>query len=151
MNVPGKVASKCLFIAVCLLAGWGCAGGAVEAANAKETEAAMKQISIAVTVPDAGWQLRIERVLDRGDEVWVLAQLWRKPGPAAQMIRQVKAEAPVAAPDKPVRVFVAGKTWSWANKEPYEFVASLNDVTQRARDARVLYAAPESGRGKEAK
>ncbi|HWA88172.1 MAG TPA: hypothetical protein VG710_18230 [Opitutus sp.] len=111
----------------------------------------MKQDSISVTVPDAGWRLRVERVLERDDEVWVLARLWRKPGPAAQMIRKAEAAVPVAVPDKPVRVFVAGKTWTWANKEPYEFVASLEGVARRAGEAKVLYAAKAEGRAKEAR
>ncbi|HVU24981.1 MAG TPA: hypothetical protein VHE13_12720 [Opitutus sp.] len=141
-----KVASKCLLVAaagLAALAAWGCAGGA--AAAPAETKEAMKQITIAVTVPDAGWQLRIERVLDCADAVWVLAQLHRKPGPAAQVIRTLEAAVPVAVPDKPVRVFVAGKTWAWPNKEPYEFVASLPQVMRRAGEARVLYPAASAG------
>jgi hypothetical protein len=98
--------------------------------------------TIAVTVPDAGWRLRIERVLERDEEVWVLAQLHRRPGPAAQVIRRLEVAVPVELPPKPMRVFVAGKTWAWPAKEPYEFVKSLDEVEQRAGKARVLYAAP---------
>lgn len=98
--------------------------------------------TIAVTVPDAGWRLRVERVVELDAEVWVLAQLRREPGPAAQMIQQAKAEVPITLPEKHLRVFVAGKKWAWPNDEAYEFVASLEDVVRRAGSARVLYPSP---------
>lgn len=98
--------------------------------------------TIAVTVPDAGWRLRVERVVELDAEVWVLAQLRREPGPAAQMIQQAKAEIPIALPEKHLSVFVAGKKWAWPNDEPYEFVVSLEDVARRAGSARVLYPMP---------
>ena len=98
--------------------------------------------ALAVTVPDGGWRLRVERVLDLDREVWVLAQLHREPGPAPQMIQQAKAEIPVALPEKKLRVFVAGKTWGWPNNEPYEFVASLDEVVRRVGSPRALYPVP---------
>jgi hypothetical protein len=98
--------------------------------------------TIAVTVPDAGWRLRVERVLEMDAEVWVLAQLRREPGPAAQMINEVKAAIPITLPEKHLRVFVAGKKWAWPNDEPYEFVVSLEEVARRAGLAPVLYPMP---------
>lgn len=95
---------------------------------------------IAVTVPDGGWRLRVERVVELDTEVWVLVQLRREPRPAAQMIQQSKAEIPVPLPGKQLRVFVAGKTWAWRNDERYEFVTSLEEVARRAGAARVLYS-----------
>ena len=98
---------------------------------------------IAVKVPDAGWRLRVEHVVEFDTEVWVLAQLSREPGPAAQMIRQAKAEIPIPLPEKHLRVIVAGKKWAWPNDEAYEFVTSLDDAIRRAGSARVLYPPPE--------
>ena len=95
--------------------------------------------SLTMTVPDSGWRLGVERVVELDAEVWVLAQLHREPGPAAQMIRKIEAAIPVALPAKRLRVFVAGKTWAWRNEEAYEFVASLKEVAQRAGAARVLF------------
>ena len=99
---------------------------------------------IAVTVPDAAWVLRIERVVAVDHGIWIIARLGRRPGPAAQMISTARAALPVALPDEPWRVFVAGKTWSWKNPEPYEFVPSLAPVLARAAEGRVLYAAPDA-------
>jgi hypothetical protein len=97
---------------------------------------------IAVKVPDAGWRLRVEHVVELDAEVWVLAQLSRAPGPAAQMIQQARAEIPITLPEKNLRVFVAGKKWGWSNEETYEFVASLDEVIRRAGSARELYPPP---------
>jgi len=95
--------------------------------------------SLTVTVPDSGWRLGIERVVELDREVWVLARLHREPGPAAQMIQKIAGAIPVALPEKRLRVFVAGKTWAWRNEEACEFVASLEEVAQRAGAARVLF------------
>jgi len=97
--------------------------------------------SIAVTVPDAGWRLRVERVVELDAEVWVLAQLRREPVMAAQAISKSETTIPVALPEKKLRVLVAGKTWAWANEEPYEFVTSLDDVARRAGPVRMLFPA----------
>ncbi len=100
-------------------------------------------VVLAVAAPDTGWRLRVERIVESKGEIWILARLWREPGPAAQMIQPARAVVPIALPaDKPRRVFVTGKTWSWENREPYEFVPSLEPVLQRAGDGRVLYSAP---------
>lgn len=118
-----------------------CVGAATPAETATPKETQMPT-TIAVTVPDAGWSLRVERVIELDAEVWVLAQLHRGSGMAAQMISQAKAEIPVTLPAKRLRVFVAGKTWKWANDEAYEFVASFEEVSGREGTARVLFPAP---------
>ena len=106
------------------------------AAEASATE------ELAVMVPDGGWKLGIERILELDSEVWILARVRREPGPAAQMIQPAKTAIPVVLPAKPRRIFVTGKTWAWQNKEPYEFVSSLDPVLKRASNARVLYPVP---------
>lgn len=98
-------------------------------------------VILAVNAPDAGWRLRIERIIEFDAEIWILARLEHAPGPAAQVIRSARATLSVALPAKPRRVFVAGKTWNWTNDEPYEFVPSLEAVVPRAAGARVLYVA----------
>lgn len=97
--------------------------------------------TIRVTVPDGGWRLRVERVVEVGAEVWVLAELRREPGPAVQMISEIEAAVPVALPPTKLRVFVDGKTWAWPNKEPYDFVPSLEPVVRQAAGGHVRYIA----------
>jgi len=95
--------------------------------------------TLTVTVPEGGWHLRIERIFERENEVWILAQLQHTTGPSSQMIQTVQATLPTGLPAKPQRVFIAGKTWKWANQEPYEFVPTLSDVIKQAGAARLLY------------
>ncbi len=79
-------------------------------------------VELAVLTPDAGWGFRVREVRETPTEVWIWAELQRRPGPAAQMLSTVRAEVLLPA-DKPQRVFVSGKTWSWPSDEPYTFIA----------------------------
>jgi hypothetical protein len=99
------------------------------------------RVRLAVQTPDAGWRLRIERIIELDRAVWILAQLKREPGPAAQMISTAEAVVPISLPAKALRIFVAGKTWTWRNEEPYEFVPTLAAVIRQAGSARVLLPA----------
>jgi len=97
-------------------------------------------VVLTVKTPDTGWRLQIDHIFERDNEIWILARLDRPPGPAAQMIHPANVEVPIALPAKPLRVFVAGKTWAWRNDETYEFVSSLAPVIRQAERARVLYS-----------
>ena len=122
--------------ALVAFAGAGCSKPAL---SVPADKAAPAPFAIRVTVPDGGWKLRVERVIELKEEIWVLAQLRREPGPGVQMIQEVEAAVPVTLPNKKVRVFVAGKTWAWANSESHEFVSSLESVLRQAGSGRTLY------------
>jgi hypothetical protein len=143
MTPSGKVARKAVsaggLILMVGLALTSCVGAATPPNPAN---ALSMPTTLAVTVPDTGWTLRVERVLELDADVWVLAQLRREPGSAAQMIRKIEVTIPVTLPEKRLRVYVAGKTWAWRNDEPYEFVSSLEDVARRAGAARVVFPVP---------
>jgi hypothetical protein len=109
----------------------------------QEISTAAATASLTVTVPEGGWHLRIERVFEFEKEIWVLAQLQHTRGPSTQAIQTVQAALPAGLPAKAQRVFIAGKTWSWANPESYEFVPLLSAVIKQAGSARVLYPAPD--------
>lgn len=109
---------------------------------AKQEISAAAPATLTVTVPEGGWHLRIERVFEFEKEIWILAQLQHTPGPSTQMIQTAQAALPAGLPAKTPRIFIAGKTWSWANPEPYEFVPALSAVIKQAGSARVLYPAP---------
>jgi hypothetical protein len=118
-----------------------CAGTPLPPASATSATSVTPPLEVlAVTAPDAAWRLRIERIFELDAEVWILARLERPPGPAAQVIGPVQVTLPVALPAKTHRVFIAGKTWSWPNPEPCEFVPSLAPVVKQAGKARVLYS-----------
>jgi hypothetical protein len=122
-----------------------CRSGATDppaAARASAPVAAeVEPAAIRITVPDAGWQLRVERIYEQPTEIWILVHLERRPGMAAQMITHVEAKLPVAVPAKPQKVFVTGKTWAWKNEEPYEFVPSFGPVLRQVETAKLLFPA----------
>jgi hypothetical protein len=97
------------------------------------------EIRVRVTVPDGGWVVAVEEVCRVGDALWVVSRLSRKPGMAVQMISTVEDRVTVSAPDLPVRHFVLGKTWKWANKEPYEFLKTRTAIARQLREGRVLF------------
>jgi hypothetical protein len=92
------------------------------AAIARSPAAKREPVELSLLTPDAGWEFHLREVRETGEEVWVWAELTRRPGPAAQQL--TTRTLSVALPEgKPRRIFVTGKTWAWANDEPYEFVA----------------------------
>ena len=106
------------------------------------TEADQGQdIFVAVTAPDLGWKIRIMDVYRVGDELWVISQLSRHPGPAGQAITQVTDTIRLAAPALPVRHYILGKTWNWDNKEPYIFLTSRDDISGKLETGTCLYTA----------
>jgi hypothetical protein len=97
--------------------------------------------TIRLTVPDTGWQLRVERIYELPNEIWVLAKLEHRPGMSAQMITQVEAKLPILVSAKPQKVFVTGKTWAWKNEESYVFVPTFGPIMRQAEAAKPLFPA----------
>lgn len=95
--------------------------------------------TVTLTVPEANWHIALVSIYERDDAVWILGELRRDPGPAAQMLRTIGFEIPVTLPNKPRRVFIAGKTWAWKNEEPVEFVPSLASVEKQLGNAKRLF------------
>ncbi len=77
-----------------------------------------------VTVPDSAWTVAVVEVREVKGEVWVLSQLSRDPEVmGAQVITELKIVAPVVT-GMPVKHFILGKTWGWANEEPHRFITT---------------------------
>lgn len=77
-----------------------------------------------VTVPDSAWTVAVVEVREVKGEVWVLSQLSRDPEVmGAQVITELKIVAPVVT-GMPVKHFILGKTWGWANEEPHRFITA---------------------------
>ena len=134
MNRPG--------VAIAIVALLAAAGAAVAADEAPPS------LRVALTVPSAGYSLKIAEVYEVGDETWVLAEVKRRGGMAAQVISRVQATAPVAAKDDgKIRAFVGGVNWNWKSPEDgsVEFVDDLEPVRTKAKDAggKLLHKAPE--------
>lgn len=98
-----------------------------------------REIQISLQAPDAGWSVQIEEVYLMDQEIWVLAQLHRQEGMAAQMITTVSDSVIVEAPNWPVKVFILGKTWGWENEEPYEFLENDDNFIDWTRGRKIIY------------
>ena len=96
------------------------------AAIGREPASKKEPVELSVLTPDAGWEFRVREVRETAQEVWIWAELKRRPGPAAQQLTTVTATVALA-PDKERKIFVTGKTWHWPNEEPYEFVTRHPD------------------------
>ena len=101
-----------------------------------------REIMVKLTVPDAGWAIAIDEVHKVGNELWVIANVSRNPDMmSAQVISTVTASLKLAAPDLPMKYFVAGKTWGWKNEEPYIFIKDMKQIEKELKSGKLLYKA----------
>lgn len=140
-----KVTSASSYFLLLIFALSGCdAGNENEMSTdpqANGNEDGLQAISVALTVPDAGWEVKIERIAVVEDELWVLSRLERSPDLAAQVISTAEDSVTLRAPDLPIQHFILGKTWTWENEEPYTFLDDISGIEEELRDARILYSA----------
>jgi zinc protease len=98
-----------------------------------------RTIEVTVTVPDAAWRLSIEEVYQVKDELWVISRVSRDPDAmGAQVITTLTASVKVEAAALPVKHFVLGKTWNWA-EEDHTFIGDMKEIAKSLRDAKALY------------
>ena len=98
-------------------------------------------VSVQLGVPDGGWKIRIVQVYQTSTHLLAVSKLERSPGPAIQVISQVKDSVKVKAPKLPVRHFVLGKTWNWPNKEPYSFLSDPKELSKPIAGAKLVFQA----------
>ncbi len=98
-------------------------------------------VSVQLGVPDGGWKIRIVQVYQTPTHLLAVSKLERSPGPAIQVISQVKDLVKVKAPKLPVRHFVLGKTWNWPNKEPVTFLSDPKELSKPIAGAKLVFQA----------
>lgn len=99
-----------------------------------------KMIEVQLAVPDSAWTLAIETVHQVNRELWVVAALARDPTRmGAQAITTRRATVTITATDLPVKIFVLGKTWTWANRESIRFIADLTTIEKALHSGTSLY------------
>jgi len=107
---------------------------------AVSVNAADKDISVKLTVPDTTWTIAISEVHKVGNELWVISTVSQTPNiMGAQVICTVQASLKLAAPDLPVKMFIIGKTWNWENSEPYTFINDLKERDKELKSGKRLY------------
>ena len=105
------------------------------------TQARESTFSVQLTVPDGGWKIRIDRVYQTPTHLLAVSKLERSQGLAIQVISQAKDSVKVKAPKLPVRHFVLGKTWNWANKEPVTFLSDPKELSKPIAGAKLVFQA----------
>jgi len=98
-------------------------------------------VSVQLGVPDGGWKIRIDQVYQTPTHLLAVSKLERSPGPAIQVISQVKDSVKVKAPKLPVRHYVLGKTWNWLNKEPVTFLSDPKELSKKVAGAKLVFQA----------
>jgi len=100
-------------------------------------------VSVQLGVPDGGWKIRIVQVYQTSTHLLAVSKLERSPGPAIQVISQVKDSVKVKAPKLPVRHYVLGKTWNWSNGKPesYAFLSDPKEITKKVAGAKLVFQA----------
>ena len=104
-----------------------------------EQKRPIRELSIAVTVPDPAWRVSIEEIYIVENELWVISGLQRTSGLAAQMITIAKDTVNINAPMLAIKHYVFGKTWNWKNNEGYIFVDSKNVIDTELTKAEKIY------------
>jgi hypothetical protein len=126
---------------------WGWVGALCIALSVAVAQDAMRPVTVELTVPDATWSIRISEVYRVTNELWVVSALTRSAGVGIAAISTVRDTVELAASPLPVRHFVLGKTWKWANPEKsMTFLTSRAEIGDRLMSAERLYVAkPGSG------
>jgi zinc protease len=123
----------CLFVLIfCLMA---CMGMQVQS-----SETDLKQdVTVKLQVPDSGWRIRILEIHKVNKELWVISEVYRMKGMAAQVISTVEDTVTVPVSDLPVTHFVIGKTWNWSDGSPYTFIGSKDEIMKNLNAGECLY------------
>ena len=95
----------------------------------KPAKLAFRKIEVAFAVPNPSYTVWITDIRKVGDEVWVRGEVAQFRGEPDRVwpavISEVKAGLSIRLPDLPLKYIITGKSWNWANKENYTFVADL--------------------------
>lgn len=99
-----------------------------------------KTITAEVMTPDGAWVLTIEEIRQVERELWVFAEVERPEGAIGALMQSAASDQVSGRfPDVPVKIFVSGKTWTWANEEPVEWLSSKNVAAEKRRQGRRLW------------
>jgi hypothetical protein len=99
-----------------------------------------KTIAVEVMTPDGAWEIKIEEIRQVQQELWVFARVVRPEGAIAAMMHSAASDQISGRfPDLPLKVFVVGKTWTWANEEPVEWLANSSALAEKRRQGKRLW------------
>lgn len=97
-----------------------------------------KTITVEVLTPDGAWVVQIDEIRRVRNELWVFATVNRPEGAiGAMMVSAAIDQVSGRFPDVPIKTFIVGKTWTWANEEPVEWVTKSVAYEKRRQGQRV--------------
>ena len=81
-------------------------------------------VTVAMQMPNPGYNLKLASIHQVGDEAWVLVQITPpKPGMMmAQVITDRSVTAAVPTETSSHRVYVLGKKWGWGNQDEHVYL-----------------------------
>lgn len=99
-------------------------------------------VRVELSVPDTAWSVSIDEVYDAGTQLVAVCRLHRPDDMfGGQAISRASDTAPVQAGTLPVVYWITGKTWGWANTEPYVFLGNAA-IPPLPPNARLIYRKP---------
>lgn len=111
----------------------------------KNEEEAVQQpkeqtVGVELKVPDTTWGVHIEDVYQVDSELWVVSKVEQQAGEVmgAAVVSTVKDEVVVPTEAQTIKHFVVGKTWDWANEEPYTFLTGTEEIQDKLTGATKL-------------
>ncbi|MFQ3592523.1 MAG: hypothetical protein SNJ82_04945 [Gemmataceae bacterium] len=117
-------------------------------AEAADSEPSKKhKLSVEFTTPSSAVKAAITEAREVGKEIWVRVDILGAGGIGLAVISKTKATAEITGPDKPIKYFVFGKTWSWKNEEKgITFLKDLPEkeaaeIEKKYKEGKVLYTA----------
>lgn len=87
-------------------------------------------ITVALDTPDSTWRIKIERVYEVFDELWIVARVQRVGQVGAAVITRVSDSVKVQSDKRKFQYFVLGKDWNWQGSQPYQYVDE-QELTRR--------------------
>ena len=100
-----------------------------------------RTLTVAPTVPHAGYEVEIQEVRANRGRVYVIATLEEADPTATTQAVQVSDRVVLNAPDVDVRTYIIGSKPSGLDNGQYTFLPSMSALPSEVTDGRQLYAA----------
>ena len=81
-----------------------------------------------------------------GEELWVLSQVTTRGDFGGAAITKIKDSVTVPATGLPVKHFVAGKTWNWAEPKTVTYLPKEGMTDEKWKAAEVFWSRPKKAK-----
>lgn len=96
--------------------------------TADEPKPKEHEVTVRFPSPTPGYGVKIVEVRKVGDELWAKFQVTKPKGIGPAVIGKAAGTAKFDGPALPVKVFVAGKTWDWDEKDEKPTFVNLDKL-----------------------